>query len=161
MDFLTGLSARAWAGIGLAALVAVLGWRGYIAIYGRGVADNERKHQARVAKAVELAETEARKIALQDAKTIYSGLAERERIRVVYRDREKEVEKYVPIDCNQCRLSPAGVGLLNDALSNAAGPETPDTGSKPPTGPAPQPEGGDRSVEGNGGIIDNRQRKVL
>ena len=160
MGFLTGLSARTWAGIGLAALIAVLGWRSYVAIYDRGVADNERKHQARMAKAVELEKTEARKIALRDAKAIAYGAEEREQIRVVYRYREKEIVKHVPIDCNQCRFPPAGLGLLNDALADRK-PTTPDTGSQPPDSPTPQSPGGDRSTGGNGGLVDNRQWKIL
>ena len=160
MGFLTGLSARAWASIGLAALVAVLAWRGYVAVFDRGVDHCEARHGKVMAEAIQRAQAEARAIALQDAEVIYSGLAERERIRTVYRVREKEVEKHVPIDCNQCRLSPPGVGLLNDALSDRQ-LDTPDTRSQPPVGATPQPPGGDRNIGGNGGLIDNRQWKVL
>ena len=161
MGFLAGISGKAWAGFIAACLVAAaLGWAG-IAIDSRAVARCEGRHALALAKAVELAKAEARKTALQDAKVAAAGETTREKIRIIYRDREKELEQHVPVDCAKCRLSDSGIGLLNDALSNAARPEAAHPRSEPRTGIRPPGQGGNGDTSGSRGIIDIRQRKVL
>lgn len=160
MGLLSLLPVRAWAFLGIALALSVLVWSGYSAVFNRGVASAEARHAIALAESIERAQAQAREIALQDAEVIQEGAAERERIRTVYRNREIELVKYVPIDCAYCRIAPPGVGLLNDALGNAK-PPTADPGSQPP--PLPGPTVPDQGGDYSRGLRDlsGRGRKVL
>lgn len=161
MGFFARISGKAWAGFIVACLVAaILGWIGVVIDSG-GYARCEGKHALALAKAVELAKAEAHKTALQDTKVVAAGETTREKIRIIYRDREKELEQHVPIDCSKCRLSDSGIGVLNDALSNATRPEAPNTGIEPPTSTRPPGQSGNGNHSGSRGIIDIREWKVL
>lgn len=160
MGFLSLLSGRAWAVLGVVGVVAFLAWRWDSAAFDRGVASCNARHAKDLAAHIERAQTEARAIALQDAEISLAGETERERIRTIYRVLEKEVEKHVPPDCNKCRLSTIGIGMLNRALSGAK-PETSDSTKRPDQSPPAESDSGERGSSGNNGIIDIRQRKVL
>ena len=161
MGFLAGISGKVWAGFIAACLVAAaLGWAG-MAIDSRAIARCEGRHALALAESIERAQAQARELALQDAEVISAGETTREKIRIIYRDREKELEQHVPVDCAKCRLSDSGIGLLNDALSNATRPEAAHPRSEPRTGIRHPGQGGNGDTSGSRGIIDIRQRKVL
>lgn len=151
-------SAGMWTLLAIAVLFA--GWRGYGTIYDRGGAACEGRHALALAAVITRAQEQAREIALQDAEILYHGAAERERIRHVYRDREVGIVKYLPPDCAVCRIAPAGIGLLNNALSNAAAtPADPGSKSGPVPGPTIPDQGGGAGRGFRG--LDSRGRQVL
>ena len=146
-----------WVVLGAAIIFA--GWRGYSAIFDRGISICEARNSKALAESIIRAEVQARELALQDAEVLQEGTTERERIRNVYRDREIEIVKHVP-DCSACRVSAAGIGVLNDALSNApAPPANPGGESGALPGPSVPDSGGDYSR----GLrdLDSRGRQVL
>jgi len=146
-----------WAVLAVAVIYA--GWRGYSAIYDRGVAVCEARSAKALAESIVRAQEQAREIALQDAEILHAGTAERQRIRNVYRDREIEIVKYLP-DCGGCVIAPDGIRLLNDALSNAATTSA-DPGSE--SGTLPRPTVPDQGGSTRRGIhdFDRRGRQVL
>lgn len=138
MDFLSGLSARTWAWIGLVALVTFLGWRGYGAIYDRGVAATERKHQAALAYHIQRAQAQAREIALLHAKAAEKTIHIQRQIEIKYRDREIEVIRHVKVDDAGCPgLTQFGHGLLNSVLAPRNGGAPADPGKPADRVPGP------------------------
>lgn len=145
--------------VGTVAVTAAVGG----AIYGirtAGYNACERDHHAAMVESIQRAQAQAREIALQDAEVSNAYETERERIRTVYRDREIEVEKNVPADCRTCSLSPTGLGLLNDALTNHQAREPNDPGQPdvtvPGTSNPPRWQ-----FPGGGSDLGDRERKVL
>jgi hypothetical protein len=128
MGFLATTLGRYLLGSALVAVVA--GYLGYRA-YATGYHNCDIEHQADIAAAAQEAADAARKVAAADAEIIRSGSDAREKIRTIYRDREIEVTKNVPPDCTQCSLTPAGIRLLNDAITNAPRSTPPGTGVPP------------------------------
>lgn len=158
MGFLSLLSGRAWVwGGGIIALAAFLVWGAVSLVHGTRDAC-EGRHAVAMAESIKRAEAQAREIALQDAEVLQSGETTRERIRTVYRERERKLAGMVPIDCNACRISDPAIGLLNDALSNgAAKPADPNTNALPR--PGDPSAGGNHYRDFNSPI--GRDRKVL
>jgi hypothetical protein len=137
--FLIGPAAKY---IGAPVAIALLAWGGYMAIGSRFTAACERDYQVALAASIIRAQEQARTLALQDFEVLQSGIVEVEKIRTVYRKAEVEIVKYVPTNCMQCSLSPDGLKLLNDALTNSSSEGvqpntgvTPDTLPRPPTKP--------------------------
>lgn len=160
LGFLKGVSPLNWLRVGLVVALALGAWRLYGAVWARGWDARDAKAVAELAESIERAGAEARAIALQDAEISADLETERERIRTVYRNREVEVIKHVPADCIQCRLAPAGLGLLNDALTNGQGGASADPGKPDYTLPKPVPPAG--SYLPNAGWEDRgRERKIL
>jgi hypothetical protein len=155
------LPVRAWAWIGLAGAVAFFAWQWDSAAFDRGVAACEGRHAKELAASAAVAEAKAREIVVQDTKTFQQGTATRERIRVVYRVREAELAGSPPVDCGACRLSDAGIGLLNDALANTAEPPPTYPGKQPDQVPRPTVPDTNREDAGGGRNIGDRDRKVL
>lgn len=156
MGFLTGLSARAWAWLGLVALVAFLGWRGYGAIYDRGVAATERKHQAALAGHIQRAQAQARAIALQDAEVATETIKIQRQIEIKYRDREIEVIRNVKVDDSGCPgLTQFGYGLLNSVIAPRNGGTATNPGKPADRVPGPDsakvPGELDKTVPGQSG----------
>lgn len=138
------------------ALIALLvsGGIGF-AGYQRGYKSATDSAKVDLAGHIERAATEARKVALQDAEVLQDGDTKRERIRTVYRERERELATMAPLDCNSCRLSPPAIGLLNDALAGSdAKPAYPNPNPVP--GPVNPPTGG-RNFRSLDGLVDRDQ----
>ncbi len=144
----------------LAMLILYAGWRGYSAVIDRGVAICEARNSKALADSINRAQEQAREMALQDAEVLQTGTLYRDRIRNTYRDREIEIVKHVPADCNACRIGPDGIKLLNDALSNAAATPA-DPGEQP--APLPGPAIPDHGRDSGGGVryFNSRGGQVL
>ncbi len=142
LSFIKGVTPLAWLRVGLVVALALGTWRLYGFVWDRGWDARDAKAVTELAESIERAGAEARAIAIQDAKISAGFETERERIRTVYRDREIEVIKHVPADCIQCRLAPAGLGLLNNALTDGQGRAPADTGKPDYSLPKPVPPAG-------------------
>ena len=124
------------------ALVALVGFGSAGAVgYARGHRAAAKDCALARAASVERATEQARSIALQDAEVSAGFEVTRTRIQTVYRDKAVEVVHEIPQDCSQCSLSPAGLKLLNDALSGQPGsppadPGKPDQSVRPAKPPA-------------------------
>jgi hypothetical protein len=140
------------------AFSAVLGG-GYLFIHHRGVADCERDHNLALVESIQRASAQAREIALQDAEVLNDVVSVVEKIRIVYREREQGVKDAVPLDCRQCSLSPSGLGLLNESLSNSPG-ATENSGNVPPRMPGTIPNPG-WQFPGGGREIGGYSRQIL
>jgi hypothetical protein len=154
--FLIGPAAKY---IGAPVAIALLAWGGYAFIHHRGVADCERDHNQALVESIKRAAAQAREIALQDAEVLYSTYRTVERIRTVYREREQGVKDAVHQDCRLCALSPDGLKLLNDALTNGpAGSD--DTVGAPPGVPHPH-TAPSWQFPGSGREIGGYSRQIL
>jgi hypothetical protein len=145
--------------IGAPVAIALLAWGCYAFIHHRGVADCERDHNLALVESIQRAATQAREIALQDAEVLNDVVSVVEKIRVVYREREQGVKDAIPLDCRQCSLSPSGLGLLNESLSNSAG-ATEDSGNVHPRVPGTIPNPG-WQFPGGGREIGGYSRQIL
>lgn len=156
------MSVRSWAILGAVCAVSLLAWNGYRSIFNSGVSYCEGMAAKELVAHVTRAQEQARQMALQDAEVLQSGTDYREVLRNVYRTREIEIVKQIPADCSSCRITPAGIQLLNDALSNApttANPSNPRSESNPLPRPPIQNQGGN---SGRGfRDLDSSGRKVL
>lgn len=142
------------AAVSLVMLLGVFasGWR-----YG---ATQERKDcDLARAEAVARAIDQERTIAKQDAEVSAGFETTRTRIQTVYRNIEKEVVREIPADCTQCRIAPAGLGLLNDVLSGRAFKATP-PGEPDQSVRIPKPPTAGH-VPGSGRQIGGVERKTL
>lgn len=158
MDFLSLLSGRAWAwGGAIVALASFLVW-GAISLVHSTRDACEGRHALELAESIERASAQAREIALQDAEVLQSGEITRERIRTIYRERERKLAEMVPVDCNACRISPPAIGLLNDALANR--PTKPSNQNTDPLPGLGNPPSGGRNFRGIDGLI-GRDQQVL
>jgi hypothetical protein len=104
-------------------------------------------------ESIQRATAQAREIALQDAEISAGFEITRTRIQTVYRNQAVEVVREIPADCTQCRIGPAGLGLLNNAISGASAappdPGKPDYTLRPPKSPYGwQFPGGSRQIGG-------------
>lgn len=72
-----------------------------------------------VARALRQADETAR----QDAEIAAGYEHERERIRYIYKERQRELPDHVP-DSGLCRLDPIGLRLVNAAIRNEPSPST-------------------------------------
>lgn len=156
IGFVTSATGRYLLGAG-AVLVVFLG--AYHAVYSRGYAARDAECQAAVAASVIRAAEQARKIALQDAEVSAGFETTRTRIQTVYRNIEKEVIREIPADCTQCRIAPAGLGMLNDAISGRAFKTTPPGKSDQPLR-VPESAPG-RNIPRSGVEIGGVERKTL
>lgn len=136
-------------------------WLGIAHIEQRGVKKCEEAYRVELAESIIRAGEEARKIALEDAEVSTDFEDMRVRIQYVYRNREVEVVKHVPPDCVLCRLTPVGLSLLNDSLTNHDRPDEAGNSSKPDK-PLPKLDPGTQwNLPGASSEADRGKRKVL
>jgi hypothetical protein len=105
----------------------------------RGFGEARTSCELERAKSVERAIAQERDIAAQDAEVSRRYEAGRNARVAAAKIVEKEVIREIPANCAQCRLSPTGLGLLNDALAGSpdAAATTPGEPSSPMRPPKP------------------------